>query len=85
VTKDPATFFGNDYRRRRLEPKETVWRCQGLTPTLRDYFSICRQRLAVSGKRASAVQKETAYLARWTESVGTIEQGSPASPQQGPN
>ena len=48
----------------RLKTKRTDNRLVplGLTPTLGDYVQVHTQRLAVSGKRAATVEKETANL-----------------------
>ena len=55
----------DDYRRLLVEREDDRLRPLGLAPTLRDCFSVYTQQLAVSGKRASSVQKETSYLAYW--------------------
>jgi hypothetical protein len=44
----------------------------GLTPTLADYIEVHAERLAVSGKRPSSVQKETAYLKYWSKKLGHL-------------
>ena len=37
-----------------------------------DYLQNHTQALGASGKRASSVQKETAYLKRWSERLGRV-------------
>src|SRR5437016_4583321 len=49
-----------DYARLQTERADDRLRPLGLTPTLADYIEVHTQRLAVSGKRPSSVQKETA-------------------------
>ena len=69
VTLDEAR---DDYRRLLVEREDDRLRPLGLTPTVRDYVSVYAQQLAVSGKRSSTVQKETAYLAHWKERIGHV-------------
>jgi len=62
----------DDYRRLLVEREDDRLRPLGLTPTVRDYVSVYTQQLAVSAKRASTVQKETAYLDHWKEKIGHV-------------
>ena len=53
-----------DYARLTTERADDRLRPLGLTPLLADYIAVHTQALAVSGKRASSVQKETACRKR---------------------
>ena len=53
-----------DYARLTTERADDRLRPLGLTPLLADYITVHTQALAVSGKRASSVQKETACRKR---------------------
>jgi len=61
-----------DYARLQTERADDRLRPLGLTPTLADYIDVHTQRLAVSGKRTSSVQKETAYLKQWSKQLGHL-------------
>jgi hypothetical protein len=59
-----------DYARLLAEPNDDRLRPLGLTPTLADYIPVYTQQVAISGKRASTVRKETAFLKRSSASLG---------------
>jgi integrase len=61
-----------DYARLQTERADDRLRPLGLTPTLADYIVVHTQRLKVSGKRASSVEKETGYLKHWSEELGHL-------------
>ncbi len=61
-----------DYARLQTERADDRLRPLGLTPAFADYVKIHTQRLAVSGKRASSVEKEISYLKQWTEKLGQL-------------
>ena len=61
-----------DYARLQTERADDRLRPLGLTPMLADYVAVHTQRLKVSGKRASSVEKETTYLNHWTKKIGHI-------------
>ena len=66
-----------DYARLTTERADDRLRPLGLTPLLADYIEVHLQALAVSGKRASSVQKETAYLKRWSAKLGQLRRRRP--------
>jgi integrase len=61
-----------DYARLLTERDDDRLRPLGLTPTLADYIGVYTQQLEVSGKRAATVEKEKAYLKRWSVKIGLI-------------
>jgi integrase len=61
-----------DYARLLTERADDRLRPLGLTPTFRDYQASYGDQLRASGKRASTVQKELAYVKHWTSSIGQL-------------
>ena len=63
----------SDYNRLKVERDDDRLRPLGLTPKLADYISESYLKtLAASGKRPSSIEKETAYLRRWSEIIGQL-------------
>jgi integrase len=61
-----------DYARLLTERADDRLRPLGLTPTLADYTEDYTRQLDASGKRSATVQKEKAYLKRWSEKLGHL-------------
>lgn len=59
-----------DYARLLTERDDDRLRPQGLTPTLGDYIAVYTRQLDVSGKRSATIEKEKAYLKRWSAKLG---------------
>ena len=65
-----------DYARLLTERADDRLRPLGLTPTLTDYIAVYEQQLDVSSKRATTIEKEKAYLKRWSEKLGHLRLNS---------
>jgi len=61
-----------DYARLQTERADDRLRPVGLSPIFADYVNVHTQLLEVSGKRASSVQKEIAYLKQWSKKIGNL-------------
>ncbi len=60
----------DDLRRLLVERNDDRVRPIGLSPTLADFKEVFLKELAVSGKRASTISKESYYLKDWALQIG---------------